>query len=301
MYQKNTMRHDLFKILTTLLCSFLFYSKAFAYDIFADSHVHFTWEQDEITAEEIVTILKDANVGLTIISGTPTDMALEVRKAGGDWVVPFFSPYIHATGKRDWHRNEEVIKKAKRDLGKGLYYGIGEVHFMEGFQPRTDNKIFLQLLDLAKQFDVPVLIHIDSANERRFLDLCRSNPNINLIFAHAGGILKPVHIRKILEQCNNAWIELSARDPWRYGRISNEDHTLLAGWKKLVLDYPDRFITGTDPVWSVTRGQTWDQPDEGWTHYDKLLDFHWTWMNDLPDDVRRKVSWENTNRLLKRK
>ena len=294
------MSRLLTRVTSCLILGLVMCSKAFGYDLFADSHVHFTWQQDETTAEEVVKILEEANAGLVIISGTPTDLALEVKKVGGDRIIPFFSPYIHATGRRDWFRSDDVIKKAKADLEKGLYFGIGEVHFMEGFKPRTDNKIFLQLLDLARQYHLPVLIHIDSSNEIRFLDLCRNNPDLNLIFAHAGGILKPVHIRKILEKCENAWIEFSARDPWRYGHITNDDHTLLTGWKKLVLDYPDRFITGTDPVWSVTRGVTWDQPDEGWTHYDELLKFHWTWLNDLPEDVRRKVSWENTNNLLKR-
>ena len=179
--------------------------------------------------------------------------------------------------------------KAEQGLSSGQYYGIGEVHFMSGFKPRTDNPIFLQLLKLAAKYDVPMLIHIDSGNEQRFLRLCLANPGIRMIFAHAGGNLLPSHIEKILSRCSNAWIDLAARDPWRYGRISKSDHTLLPEWKQLVLRYPERFITGTDPVWKVTRGQTWDSNDEGWTHYQELYDFHWSWLNDLPEDVRKKL------------
>ena len=271
-----------------------------AYDVFADSHIHYNWDQEEeTTAQEVVDILKKANVGLTIVASTPTEMALELRNKGGDWIVPFFSPYTHALGKRDWFKKEEVVKKAEQGLKDGLYYGIGEVHFMDGFHPKTDNTIFLQLLHLAKKYKVPVLIHIDSSNEKTFVSLCLSNPEIKMIFAHAGGVLKPSHIGKILSQCNNVWIDFAARDPWRYGGISKEDHTLLPEWKKLVLQYPDRFITGTDPVWKVTRGQTWDLPDEGWKKYGQLLDYHWAWMNDLPEKVKRKISWENTKDILK--
>jgi len=125
-----------------------------------------------------------------------------------------------------------------------------------------------------------------------------ANPKIKMIFAHAGGNLRPSHIEKILVSCNNVWVDFAARDPWRYDGISEEDHTLLPEWKKLVLKYPDRFITGTDPVWKVTRWSTWDTGDEGWTHYQKLYDYHWTWLNDLPDDVRKKIAWENTQTLL---
>ncbi|MBW1821415.1 MAG: hypothetical protein JRI92_06575 [Deltaproteobacteria bacterium] len=119
----------------------------FAYEIFADSHIHYNWDQEEeTTVQQAVDILKKANVGLTIVSSTPADMALELRKKGGDWIIPFFSPYIHALGKRDWFKKIEVVEKAERGLKSGQYFGIGEVHFMDGFHPKTDNTIFLQLL-----------------------------------------------------------------------------------------------------------------------------------------------------------
>lgn len=293
------MPHILSAIPLIVICLSSCASTVPSYSVFSDSHVHYNWDQvEETDTQEVVNILKQANVGLTIISSTPTEMALEVREKGGEWVVPFFSPYIHALGKRDWFKKEEVVKKADQGLKNGQYFGIGEVHFMDGFHPKTDNVIFLQLLDLAKKYRVPVMIHIDSSNEKTFLAICLKNPSLKLIFAHAGGVLKPSHIRKILSQCKNVWIDFAARDPWRYGGISKEDHTLLPEWKKLVLQFPDRFITGTDPVWKVTRGQTWDLPDEGWKKYRQLLDYHWTWMNDLPEDVRRKVSRENTIDLL---
>ena len=65
---------------------------------------------------------------------------------------------------------------------------------MDGFHPKTDNTVFLKLLELAAKYKVPVLIHIDSSNEKTFLDLCLKNSDIKMIFAHAGGVLKPLHI-----------------------------------------------------------------------------------------------------------
>lgn len=289
------------KRLPVILSSLLFCQLAVA-EKFADSHVHYNWDQrNETSVEQVVDILKQHDVGLTIVAGTPSELALELRQAGGDWIIPFFSPYIHENGKRDWYLDDNVIKKAKEGLVSGQYFGIGEVHFMNGFRPRTSNKIFQQLIELSREFDVPMLIHIDSGNEQTFLRLCRDNPDVRLIFAHAGGNLRPVHIEKILNQCDNTWIDFAARDPWRYDGISKEDHTLLPEWKALVMRHPDRFITGTDPVWKVTRWSTWDTDDEGWTKYTQLYDFHWAWLNDLPDDVKHKVAWENTQVLLKRK
>lgn len=268
---------------------------------FADSHIHFNWDhRAETSTQEVINILKEHNVGLTIVASTPSELALELREKGGNWIIPFFSPYIHELGKRDWYMDEQVVKKAEQGLKNGKYYGIGEVHFMSGFKPRTDNKIFLQLIELAERYDVPMLIHIDSGNEKTFQRLCLANPTIKMIFAHAGGNLRAKHIEKILSRCDNAWIDFAARDPWRYSGISEDDHTLLPEWKQLVLKYPNRFITGTDPVWKVTRTSKWDTDDEGWTHYKKLYDYHWVWLNDLPEDVRQKIAWENTQTLLKK-
>lgn len=272
-----------------------------AAEIFADSHIHYNWDhREETSTQEVVDILKKHNVGLTIVAGTPSELALELREKGGDWIIPFFSPYIHEAGKRDWYMDEQVIKNADSGLKNGQYFGIGEVHFMNGFQPKTDNRIFLQLIELAGKYRVPMLIHIDSGNEITFQKLCLTNPDIKMIFAHAGGNLRAEHIEKILSRCDNVWIDFAARDPWRYGGISKEDHTLLPEWKTLVLKYPDRFITGTDPVWKVTRWSTWDTGDEGWTHYQKLYEYHWTWLNELPEEVRKKIAWKNTQTILKK-
>ena len=55
---------------------------------FADVHVHFNWDQKEIiSAEEIVARLKRANIAFSVVTATPSDLALELKRAGGDLVV----------------------------------------------------------------------------------------------------------------------------------------------------------------------------------------------------------------------
>jgi hypothetical protein len=266
---------------------------------FADAHIHYNWDQAEIISPQtVIKKLRQEQVGLTIVAGTPSHLALELRAAGGDWVIPFFSPYTHELGKRDWYLNDNVIKLAEEGLRQGLYFGIGEVHFMAGFLPKPDNAVFRRLMNLAKQYKVPALIHVDAADEKYFLSICKDYPQVKIIFAHAGGNLKPRHIRSVLDQCPQVWVDFAARDDWRYGGLTDSQGRLLPEWKKLVLDFPSRFFTGTDPVWKVTRTQSWDQPDDGWDHYKQLYDYHQTWLNDLPQNVRRQVAWENVRQLL---
>jgi len=266
---------------------------------FADVHVHFNWDQKEIiSAREVVARLKRANIAFTVVTSTPSELALEIKQAGGDLIIPFFSPYTHALGKQDWYLNERTLQLAEEGLRSGQYQGIGEVHFMAGFRPKTDNPIFTRLLALARQYAVPVLIHVDASSEQKFVDICRHNPRLKLIFAHAGGNLYANHIRRVIEQCDNVMIELSARDPWRYGGLTGDDDLLLPVWRELVLEYPERFLVGTDPVWKVTRTQTWDQPDDGWDHFEQLLAYHRNWIAALPAAVQRRLSLENARQFF---
>lgn len=57
-------------------------------------------------------------------------------------------------------------------------------------------------------------------------------------------------------------------------------------------------MTGTDPVWGVTRGQRWDEPDEGWDHYEQLLQFHRDWLQQLPPEVEEKIRLTNARLFL---
>jgi len=295
------MKLRLISVVIRILLLLAISTSSRAQQSFADVHVHFNWDQKEvISADVIVEKLKKAGAEFAVVTSTPSELALELQQAGGDLIVPIFSPYTHELGRHDWYIDERTLQLAERGLRSGEYRGIGEVHFMAGFRPRTSNTIFLKLLQLAREYAVPVLIHIDAGNENIFLDLCLQNPGVKLIFAHAGGNLAARHIRRVVERCDNAMIEFSARDPWRYGGLTGDDDQLLRDWKELVIDYPDRFMIGTDPVWKVTRTQTWDQADEGWDYFEQLLAFHRRWVDELPESVQRKLYLDNARRLFKR-
>jgi hypothetical protein len=268
---------------------------------FADIHTHFNWDQEEvISAETAAARLREQGVVLAIVSATPADYALKLREAGGEWVVPFVTPYLDPRRRQTWFTDPEVVAAVRRALESGHYFGIGEVHLWAGWVLRRDNPVFQGLLDLAERFDVPMLIHTEPADPAYFLAICRARPEVTFLWAHAGGNVPPDGIGKVLDACPNVWVDLSARDPWRYGGITGEDGYLLPAWRAVVLAYPDRFMVGSDPVWSVRRGQRWDQPDEGWDHLGELLAFHRRWLSTLPPDVEEKVRLTNARRLLPR-
>lgn len=138
---------------------------------------------------------------------------------------------------------------------------------------------------------MPALVHVDAVNEIPVVRIGEASPELKIIFDHAGGNLTADHVRRVIKRCANITIGLSARDPWRYGR-------LLPEWRELVNAYSERFVTGTDPVWKVTRTQTRDQTDDGRDYFERLLAYHRRWLDDLPPAVRDRVRLENARRLL---
>ncbi len=56
-------------------------STTYAAERFADSHIHFNWDhREETSVQEVIDILKQHNVGLTIVAGTPSELALELQR-----------------------------------------------------------------------------------------------------------------------------------------------------------------------------------------------------------------------------
>jgi len=291
----NTTKNFLLGIFLFGLNSF----PVFAEKPFADIHLHYNWDQAEtISPAEVISKIKKTNTRLAIISSTPTHLALELKQKAGNWLYPIFSPYTHELGKQDWYVDTKLVDKVEQGLKSGNYFGLGEIHFMAGFPPNSKNKNFKALMNLAKRYQVPVLIHVDSGDEKYFLDICTKHKKVKILFAHAGGNLSANHIQEILTTCSNVWLEFSARDPWRYGGLTDESHYLLEEWKIVIIKFSNRILTGTDPVWRVTRTQSWDQVDDGWDHYEKLHQFHQSWINTLPSKIQEQIRWTNAREFL---
>ncbi|WP_455206571.1 amidohydrolase family protein [Kaarinaea lacus] len=261
---------------------------------FADIHLHYKWDQEEIIdPATVIQRLQAENIVLGVVSGVPSDYALKLREAGGDWIIPLFSPYITPSHRQSWYLDQKVVDKAREGLKAKKYFGIGELHLWSGLPPRQDNKILLALFELARQHDVPFLLHTESSDANYIIPICQQHHQVRILWAHAGGILKPLDIENAMQQCPNLWVEVSARDPWRYNSLVNEKGTLPEDWRQLMIKYSDRFMTGTDPVWSVTRTQRWDEPDDGWDHLHELIQFHRQWLVELPPEVEEKIRLTN--------
>ena len=262
----------------------------------ADVHLHWKWNQKEVTEpEQAINILRDNNVTLAVVTGTPPELALELQQLAPDIVIPIYGIYQDRIEWSNWYHDNELVGRVRLALESGKYGGIGELHLISGFISDWKNPNISGLFELAAEFDVPVLVHTEFSRADYLIGFCSAHPKTRFLWAHAGSILPPDEVARALNHCANLTVELSARDPWRHvgSRIIDERGVLKTEWRDLVIAYADRFMIGSDPVWPVEQLDPWDEPDTGWQELSRFLDFHREWLTQLPAEVAQKVRYKN--------
>jgi hypothetical protein len=264
----------------------------------ADIHLHYKWSQAEVTSPtEAVAALERNDVRLAVVIGTPPELALKLTEVASDTVAvrPIFGPYRRSGDWDRWYHDKGLLDRARAGLGSGRYHGIGELHLIAGFAPDWRTPVISGLAALAAEFDVPLLVHTEASRPDYLIGFCQGHPETRFLWAHAGAILPPAQVTRALEACPNLWVELSARDPWRYTAtpIADEGGRLLPAWEELVRSYPDRFMIGSDAVWPVQQLDPWDEPDTGWENLDRFLDFHRGWLTGLPPEMAERIALTN--------
>lgn len=186
--------------------------------------------------------------------------------------------YIRPTGMGHWlslhqmfgaaaYENLDRPEVQKRlsaiedDLRRGAR-AIGEIHVnartstpeaMAQFKTRADSPAVKALFNLAGKYKRPLNIHAqwDSDTAQEVERLAESNRSAWLILAHCGSFATPSQIRGVFERHANVSCDLSARGiPPLQGRNAShaafDDRSIIGGWKKMIEDYPDRFVVGSD-------------------------------------------------------
>jgi predicted TIM-barrel fold metal-dependent hydrolase len=270
----------------------------------ADMHLHYKWSQQDVTsAAQAVEVLADHDIVMGVVIGTPAELALELVRLEPRRIVAIFSPYRIGGDWQRWARDPGVVSRARAALASGAYHGIGELHLIGGFSPRLEKAAVLQaLMQLAGEYDVPIMLHTEFSRPAMMLELCRRYPDTRILWAHAGSILAPPQVAQVLDACSNVWAGLAARDPWRFvnNPIVDTGGRLLPDWQDLLERYPERFMLGSDPVWPVEQMDQWDVPDTGWQELGRFWAFHRQWLRQLPQAVARKIGCENAIAFFRR-
>lgn len=270
-------------------------------EVFADIHVHYKWNQAEVTSvDEAVAALKENHIGMAVVTGTPPELALQLADAAPEIVVPIYGIYRTSGEWSVWPFEKSLLPRVRKALETGRYRGIGEVHLIGGFVPKRTTENVSGLFRLAAEYDVPVLLHTEFSTADFMISTCGQFPETRFLWAHAGTTVPTAEVDRALRSCPNMWVELSARDPWRYvdNPITDADGHLLLEWRDLILRWQDRFMVGSDPVWPVERLDAWDNVDSGWEEIGRFVDFHRQWIEELPREAAQKIRWSNARSLF---
>jgi len=233
---------------------------------------------------------------------------------GGSTLNPMIMQSV-ATGTLSTAAKEKFKARAEELVREGVV-GFGEMsaeHF-NGVTPYEyappDHPLFMLLADIAAKHDIPINLHMEAvpaamqlpsplksppnppqlhANIAAFERLLAHNPRTKIIWAHAGsdntGFRTPDLCRRLLLAHPNLYMEIKA-DPLAKGKnYLLEEGKITPEWLKLLVEFPDRFIIGSD--------QKYPEPLEAAQRWQEVIGL----FNQLPSDVRRKIGTENVARI----
>lgn len=243
-----------------------------------DTHVHYNQDAwDVYSPQQILEKFAAAGVKRALVSSTPDDGTLKLYAADKNRIVPVLRPYRDGGDRSGWARNQEVFEYLSNRIRRGVYRGIGEFHLDDAGE--TASPQMKGLVRIAVQRNIVLQVH---SGAEPVNVLFSHDPNLQVLWAHAGMSEPPNLIGKMLDKHSKLWVGLSFResDIAPGGKIDQ-------AWRALFLRHPDRFMFASDTY--IT---------ERWSGYADIVAEHRAWISQLPREVAEKIAYRNAVRLF---
>ena len=254
-----------------------------------DTHLHYNEEAvGPYPITDVLARMQRSGVRAIVANSRPNDgtralaSALEPTREAGVTVVPFVRLYRNRADYSGWFKDEGVYTMVLQQLAAGTpsgpFRGIGEFHLYDS--ANANGSVARKLMQLAQAKDLAVLAHVDDDA----IDLLMAHaPEVKLIWAHTGIGGAPVaRVRALLLKYPTLLGELSYRPG-----LTDGNGQLSPEWKTLMLDFPGRFLVGSD-TWVNAR----------WADYEMLMAQARRWLGDLPPAVAKGIAWGNAAALF---
>ncbi len=239
-----------------------------------DTHIHYShdaWER--LPPDDALAILRAAGLERAFVSSSSDEGTQKLYALAPDFIVPVLRPYRKRGELSSWMHDDSVVAMLEEKLPAGPYAGIGEFHV---FGADADLPVVRAVVRLAGRYGIFLHAHSDAeAVERMFAQ----DPGIRILWAHSG-FTDPQEIRRMLEKYPNLQADLAFRSEFARGG------TLVPAWRSLFLDFPDRFMIGTDTY-----------TPERWYAVEDNAEFSRRWLADLPAAVAEKIGRANAATL----
>jgi len=242
-----------------------------------DAHIHYSHDAWEvIPVKKVVAIFHEAGLKKAFVSSSSDEGTQKLYAVAPELVVPVLRPYRKRGETSSWKYDETVPTMLGERLRMYRYAGIGEFH---AYGEDIELPVLQQVIGLAKQYGIYLHAHVDSDAIHRIF---KQNPDAVVLWAHSG-FDDADQIRALLEKYPNLWSDLAFRN----------EHVLqdqvAPGWRQLFMDFPDRFVLGTDTY-----------TPERWYYVVEHANWSREWLQTLPREIAEKIAYRNAESLLKK-
>jgi hypothetical protein len=240
-----------------------------------DAHLHYShdaWER--LPPADAVAILRAAGLRHAMVSSSSDEGTQKLYALAPDLVLPVLRPYRTRGEIGTWMKDPSIVAHMEDRLRRYKYVGLGEYHV---YGADADLPVVRRVVQLAREYKLFLHSHSDAdAIDRQFAQ----DPQARILWAHSG-FDEPEKVRAMLRKHANLWCDLAFRnDHASGGRVA-------AGWRAAFLEFPDRFLVGTDTF-----------TPERWHYIGEHAKWSRDWLADLPPDVAQRIAWQNGETLF---
>ena len=242
-----------------------------------DTHIHYSapdWA--EYPEARILGILQQAGIKRALVSSTPDDGTIKLYQKDPARIVPILRPYRTREDMGHWWQDPSVIPYLESRLALKVHKGIGEFHLYGG---QVGTPVIKRLTEIVLREGIFLHAHSD---EVAIVELFTLEPQLKVIWAHAGMSSGPQAVGALLDRYPNLWVDLAIRN----GDVA-PGGTLDPGWRAVFLRHSDRFLAGTD-TWVTSR----------WEALPGSVAEVRAYLKQLPPDVAEKIAYKNAERLF---
>ncbi|HXF66369.1 MAG TPA: amidohydrolase family protein [Burkholderiales bacterium] len=240
-----------------------------------DAHIHYSHDTREaLSVPDAVAILRRAGVRRALVSSSDDEGTQALLRGAPDLVLPALRPYRRRGDIGSWTRDESIVAYVEERLSRHRYVALGEFHV---YGADAELPVVRRMVELARERGMVLHVHSDAdAVERIF----RQDPGARVLWAHAG-FDQPENVRRMLRRYRNLWCDLSWRTDYA------PDGRLRPEWRALLLEFPGRFLLGTDTPTA-----------ERWRYVVEHARLARKWLSELPREVAEAIAWRNGELLF---
>ena len=240
-----------------------------------DAHMHYSHDAwDNVPPKIALDLLRQAGVKRALVSSSNDDGQQRLLQMAPEVILPSLRPYRTRGDVGSWVRDATVVPYLEERLAKYKYVAMGEFHI---YGADVDLPVPRRMIELARQHNLVLHSHSDAdAIERQFAQW----PQARVLWAHSG-FETPARVRTMLGKYRTLWCDLAFRTDHAPGG------QLDADWRALFVEFPDRFMVGTDTF-----------TPERWPYVVEHARWARQWLAQLPPDVAERIAWKNGDALF---